>query len=138
MNKKEFKEQLIAAGIKESQLAKLDLSKIEKIFESSQNIDGICKSMKENFPDFDETGFRQIVSEQSKESENTEYLSDEDLDGVAGGSVTSWMHRNKDWVIVATALATIGACYMFNKYLERKTASNMRGENVNAISDNYH
>ena len=89
MNEKEFKEQLIATGIKEEQIANLDFSKIEKIFESSQNIDEICKSIKESFPNFDETGFRQIISEQTKESENTEYLSEDALEEVAGGSVTS-------------------------------------------------
>ena len=137
MNEKEFKEQLITTGIKEEQIANLDFSKIEKIFDSSQNIDEICKNIKESFPNFDETGFRQIISEQTKESENTEYLSEDALEEVAGGSVTSWMHRNKDWVIAATALATIGACYMFNKYLEKKSAANMRGEKLNALSENY-
>ena len=120
MNFTEIKEKLLAAGATEVQLENLDLTKVEAIFDKTQDIDGLCKNIKESFPDFDEAGFRQIVAEESKDSEATEILSDESLEEVAGGSISSWMHRNKDWVIPAAAMATIGLCYMYNKYTRYK------------------
>ena len=123
MNEKEIKEQLLAAGATKEQLDSLNFTKIEEIFDDTKDVDGICKDIKKAFPNFDEAGFRKIIFEQAKDSENTENLSDEALEEVAGGSVTTWMHRNKDWVITAAALATIGACVLYKKYTEHKLNS---------------
>lgn len=108
MNVQELKEELLAAGVTEEQLDNLDFTKIEEIFDNTQNADELCMEMQKNFSDFDEKSFKTMLSEQEKESEKTEDLSDEALEEVAGGSAGSWFKKNKDWVITAAAIGALG------------------------------
>lgn len=108
MNVQELKEELLAAGVTEEQLDRLDFTKIEEIFDNTQNADELCMEMQKNFSDFDEKSFKTMLSEQEKESEKTEDLSDEALEEVAGGSAGSWFKKNKDWVITAAAIGALG------------------------------
>lgn len=108
MNVQELKELLLAAGVTEEQLDRLDFTKIEEIFDNTQNADELCMEMQKNFSDFDEKSFKTMLSEQEKESEKTEDLSDEALEEVAGGSAGSWFKKNKDWVITAAAIGALG------------------------------
>jgi len=108
MNEKELKEELLAAGVTEEQLDSLDFTKIEEIFDNTQNADELCMEIQKNFSDFDEKSFKTMLSEQEKESEKTEDLSDEALEEVAGGSAGSWFKKNKDWVITAAVIGALG------------------------------
>ena len=108
MNVQELKKELLAAGVTEEQLDSLDFTKIEELFDNTQNADELCMEMQKNFSDFDEKSFKTMLSEQEKESEKTEDLSDEALEEVAGGSAGSWFKKNKDWVITAAVIGALG------------------------------
>ncbi len=134
MNEQKIKEELIAAGATEDMLQKIDFEKFEEIFDNAGSIDEFCRNMKTAFPDFDEAGFRQSVQEQAAESEKIEALSDESLEAVAGGSVSSWLDRNKDWLIPLGLMATIGVTYLVKKKLDyrsgRKWAAKKQKQNL--------
>lgn len=128
MNEQKIKEELIAAGATEEMLQKIAFKKFEEIFDNAGNIDELCRNMKTAFPDFDEAGFRQSVQEQAAESEKIEDLSDESLAAVAGGSVSSWLDRNKDWLIPLGLMATIGVTYLVKKKLDAKSDAEWANE----------
>jgi hypothetical protein len=134
MNEQKIKEELIAAGATEDMFEKIDFAKFEEIFDNAGSIDELCRNMKTAFPDFDEAGFRQSVQEQAAESEKIEALSDESLEAVAGGSVSSWLDRNKDWLIPLGLMATIGVTYLVKKKLDyrsgRKWAAKKQKQNL--------
>ena len=134
MNEQKIKEELIAAGATEEMLQKIDFEKFEEIFDNAGSIDELCRNMKTAFPAFDEAGFRQSVQEQATESEKIEDLSDESLESVAGGSVSSWLDRNKDWLIPLGLMATIGVTYLVKKKLDyrsgRKWAAKKQKQNL--------
>lgn len=107
----EIKQQILAAGVTEEQASKIDFDKITALFEQSANIEDLSRAMKESFPNFDEAEFKKIVSENScasRESEEAQDLSEEDLASVAGGSIGSWMKKNKSWLIPVATMVGLG------------------------------
>ena len=119
MNEKDIKAQLLAAGAKEEDLAKVDLAKIEEIFGNAGNIDGLCKDLKKAYPDFDEAAFKKAIAENTKAGDDSQELSDSDLEAVAGGSVGSWLNDNKAWLIPVAASAIVGT-YFLTKYVGKR------------------
>ena len=89
MNEKQLKEDLLAAGAKEEDLAKIDFCRLEAIIDRAGSIDGLCKDLKKAYPDFDETAFKKAIAENTKAGDDSQELSDSDLEAVAGGSVGS-------------------------------------------------
>ena len=120
MNEKELKEQLLAAGATEEAIAKVDFAKIESIIDAASSIDGLCKALKEAYPDFNEAEFRKAIAENTKGSEDAEDLSDSDLEAVAGGSVGSWLNKNKAWIIPVASVAAIGLIVGTGIYLKKR------------------
>ena len=108
MNEKELKEELLSAGATEE-----DISKLERIIDSSKNADELCEALKKAYPDFKEAEFRRGIEKNAKDSEDTENLSDEALASVAGGSIGSWVKNNKIALLAVTALASIPIIYHF-------------------------
>ena len=119
MNEKDIKAQLLAAGAKEEDLAKVDLAKIEEIFGNAGNIDGLCKDLKKAYPDFNEAAFKKAIAENTKTCGDSQELSDSDLEAVAGGSVGSWLNDNKAWLIPVAASAIVGT-YFLTKYVGKR------------------
>ena len=118
MNQMELKTDLLAAGVTEEALTKLNLSKIEEIISGANNIDEICTKMKEAYPDFNETEFKKSIAETAKNSETTQDLSDEALEEVAGGSAGSWLKKNYETICRLAVLAGIlGFTYVGGKYV---------------------
>ena len=105
MTEKELKEQLLAADVKEEDIKNLNLKKFSDIIEQSKDTDDFCTSMKESFPNFDENKFMKALADYNKESEEEEVLSDEALETVAGGSVSSWVSSHKELVIGLSLIA---------------------------------
>lgn len=124
MTEKELKEQLISAGVSQEQLSKVDFPKFEAVFDSADNIDDLCQKMKKLYPDFVEEDFRQLVAEQSEDSENVVDLSEEALEAVAGGSKSSWLKNNKDWLIPLGLIAAAGLTYMLKKTIDYRRDMN--------------
>ena len=108
MNSNELKEQFLAAGASEDQLAKIDFDKILEIIDKSSNIEELTKAMKDSFVDFDDENFKKVVAEYKDEGNEAIDLSDDDLESVAGGSLGSWMSENKDWLIPVAVVVGIG------------------------------
>ena len=118
MNQMELKNDLLAAGVTEEALTKLDLTKIEEIISGANNIDEICTKMKEAYPDFNETEFKKSITETAKNSEATQDLSDDTLEEVAGGSAGSWLKKNYETICRVVVLAGIlGFSYAGGKYV---------------------
>ena len=67
MNTNDYKKQLLEMGVKEEEIAKIDFAKIENIIDSAKSIEGLCKSLKEALPNFNEEEFKKAISESSKE-----------------------------------------------------------------------
>lgn len=107
MDKNKITAQLLEAGVTEEELGKIDFEKVGEIIDTSRNIDSLCKSLKSNYPDFNEAGFREALEKNAKDSEEMQNLSDNDLEAVAGGSVSSWISKNKELV---AGLALLALC----------------------------
>ncbi len=122
MNTEEIKAQLIEAGATEEDITKVDFATIENLIDNATSIEGLCKALKRAYPDFNEAEFKKVVAEYSKDSEEAQDLSEDDLEAVAGGSVGSWLKENKNWLIpVASGLAVLGIAGRFiYKYRQRK------------------
>lgn len=120
MDEKEFKEQLLLAGASEEQIAKVDFEKMESIFDKANSIEDLCKVLKENYPDFNEAEFKKAIVENEKADGGALNLSDADLESVAGGSVGSWLNKNKAWLIPVAAFAAAGIGYGVYKYKQNK------------------
>ena len=120
MNEEKIKEELLAAGATEE-----DIAKLERIIDSSKNADELCKALKEAYPDFKEAEFKRGIEKNAKESEDTEDLSDEALASVAGGSIGSWVKDHKTALLAVAALASIPVICHFTS----RTASAMSGLN---------
>ena len=111
MNMNELKAELIAAGAREEDLAKVDFAKIEHIIDGANDIEGLCKALKEAYPAFDEAAFKRAIAEQTKKTDDEQELSDDDLEAVAGGSVGSWINKNKEWLIPVATVVILGIGY---------------------------
>ena len=109
MNEQEFKAQLREAGAQEEAIAKINFAKIESIIDGASSIEDLCKGLKKAYPDFNEADFKKTIAANSKDSDDTQDLSDEALEAVAGGSAGSWLKKNKDWLIPVASLAIGGA-----------------------------
>lgn len=107
MDKNKITAQLLEAGVTEEQLGKIDFEKVGDIIDTSRSIDSLCKSLKSNYPGFNEAAFREVLEKNAKDSEEMQNLSDNDLEAVAGGSVSSWISKNKELV---TGLALLALC----------------------------
>lgn len=107
MDKNKITAQLLEAGVTEEELGKIDFEKVGDIIDTSRSIDSLCKSLKSNYPDFNEAGFRKALEKNAKDSEEMQNLSDNDLEAVAGGSVSSWISKNKELV---AGLALLALC----------------------------
>ena len=124
MNEKELKTQLLEAGATEEQIEKVDFAKIESIIDNASSIEGLSKSLKEAYPDFNEEEFKKAVAENTKDNDAVENLSDEALEAVAGGSVGSWLNKNKAWLIPVATVAAIGIGGAIIYGVKRKLAAN--------------
>ena len=104
MNEKELKEQLLAAGATEEQIAKINFARIEEIISQAGNLDELCNLMVKNYPGFNVQEFKKAVTEgaNAKDSEEAVDLSDEALENVAGGCFTSMLScpagGDHDWI----------------------------------------
>lgn len=107
MDKNKITAQLLEAGVTEEELGKIDFEKVGDIIDTSRSIDSLCKSLKSNYPDFNEAGFREALEKNVRDSEEMQNLSDNDLEAVAGGSVSSWISKNKELV---AGLALLALC----------------------------
>ena len=107
MDKNKITAQLLEAGVTEEELGKIDFEKVGEIIDTAGNIDSLCKTLKSNYPDFNEAGFREALEKNAKDSEEMQNLSDNDLEAVAGGSVSSWISKNKELV---AGLALLALC----------------------------
>ena len=135
MNTNDYKKQLLEMGVKEEEIAKIDFAKIENIIDSAKSIEGLCNSLKNALPNFNEEEFKKAVSESSKESEDAEDLSDDALEAVAGGSLGSWIKKNKD-VLLATALiaGTVGTlAFGTNKLLNSGGSGSNRSSTASSV-----
>lgn len=111
MNSKEMKEQLISLGVTEEQVANIDFEKISNIIDNAASIEEAASALKNSFAGFDEESFKKIVAEQSDApsgEDAVEELSDQALSEVAGGSIGSWMKKNKNWLIPVASLVVVG------------------------------
>ena len=142
MNEKELKTQLLEAGATEEQIAKVDFAKIENIIDNASSIEGLSKSLKEAYPDFNEEEFKKAVAENTKDNDAVENLSDETLEAVAGGSVGSWLNKNKAWLIPVATVAAIGIGGAIIYGVKRKLAANaaakpQRSSSISSTDTSY-
>lgn len=142
MNEKELKAQLLEAGATEEQIAKVDFAKIENIIDNASSIEGLSKSLKEAYPDFNEEEFKKAVAENTKDNDAVENLSDEALEAVAGGSVGSWLNKNKAWLIPVATIAVVGIGGAIIYGVKRKLAANaaakpQRSSSISSTDTSY-
>ena len=142
MNEKELKAQLLEAGATEEQIAKVDFAKIESIIDNASSIEGLSKSLKEAYPDFNEEEFKKAVAENTKDNDAVENLSDEALEAVAGGSVGSWLNKNKAWLIPVATIAAVGIGGAIIYGVKRKLAANaaakpQRSSSISSTDTSY-
>ena len=142
MNEKELKAQLLEAGVTEEQIAKVDFAKIESIIDNASSIEGLSKSLKEAYPDFNEEEFKKAVAENTKDNDAVEDLSDEALEAVAGGSVGSWLNKNKAWLIPVATVAAVGIGGGIIYGVKRKLAANaaakqQRSSSISSADTSY-
>lgn len=113
MTESEYKKQLIDLGVTEEEVAKIDFSMIEKIISESKDIDDMCNKVLSINPSADvqalKDAIKNKIQEQDKTSDTAEDLSEESLEEVAGGSLGSWIKKNKEWLIPVAGLALTGA-----------------------------
>lgn len=123
MNVNELKSELIALGAKEEDLAKVDFNNIESIFDGADSVDELCKALKDTYPTFNEEEFKKAIAENPNDSDIAQNLSDEDLEAVAGGSVGSWLNKNKAWLIPVATIAVLGIGYgIYKKHQNNELA----------------
>ena len=126
MKEIELKEDLLAAGVSEEEISKLELPKIEEIIREAENIDDVCTKMKEAYPSFNEAEFRKSLSETAQTSEETQELSEEALEEVAGGSAGKWIKDNYETICrIAVLAGVIGVTYVGGKYLAKNIINKM-------------
>ncbi len=138
MTETEYKKELLELGLTEEQISKIDFDKVNTIINQAKNMDELCDLLIKNYPDFNVAAFKKAVKEakaaNNKSSDEVENLSDESLEAVAGGSVSSWLDRNKDWLIPLGLMATIGVTYLVKKKLDyrsgRKWAAKKQKQNL--------
>ena len=126
MNMNELKAELIAAGAKEEDLAKVDFANIEHIIDGANDIEGLCKALKEAYPAFDEAAFKRAIAEQTEKNDDAQELSDDDLEAVAGGSVGSWINKNKEWLIPVATVAVLGIGYSIFRYCKNSAQAKQK------------
>ena len=126
MNMNELKAELIAAGAKEEDLAKVDFANIEHIIDGANDIEGLCKALKEAYPAFDEAAFKRAIAEQTKKTDDAQELSDDDLEAVAGGSVGSWINKNKEWLIPVATVVILGIGYSIFRYCKNSAQAKQK------------
>ena len=66
MDKNKITTQLLEAGATEEQLAKINFEKVESIIDTARNIDSLCRTLKSNYPDFNEAGFMEALEKKCK------------------------------------------------------------------------
>ena len=126
MNINELKAELIAAGAREEDLAKVDFANIEHIIDGANDIEGLCKALKEAYPAFDEAAFKRAIAEQTKKTDDAQELSDDDLEAVAGGSVGSWINKNKEWLIPVATVVILGIGYSIFRYCKNSAQAKQK------------
>ena len=130
MTENEYKKQLLELGVKEEALANINFGLVDEIISRVENIDELCDLMVKNFPDFHKDEFKKALTEaaesSTKASAEAQDLSDEELAEVAGGSVGSWIKKNKEAIaITALSLLAVGGLVVgVNKLLDSGGGSN--------------
>ena len=120
MTEKEFKKKILEMGASQEEVAKVDFEKIKGIIDGAKSIEGLCKAFKDVYPDFNESEFKKAIIENTKESEEAQDLSDDALEAVAGGSLGSWLKKNKKEILYtavgvgAFGAALYGGCKLIN------------------------
>ena len=138
MDSNELKKQLLEYGATEEELAKIDFAAIENLLENASDIDEFCISFKKIYPNFNEAEFKQLIADNSDNSENAQELSDEDLESVAGGSIGSWFSKNKQLVICSAIIgaALIASPFVY-KAMQKKAATKASEEYMRGDADGY-
>ncbi len=133
MNEKEIKAQLLAAGATEEQLASVNYKEIEDIVTNATGIDDLCVRMKKIKPDFAEEEFKaQLAALSAKESdasEDSEVLSEEQLENVAGGSVGGWLKKNAYWLVPTLFTAAVVGYTAAQGYVNYKADKSVMAKN---------
>ena len=135
MDKNKITAQLLEAGVTEEELGKIDFEKVGEIIDTSRSIDSLCKTLKSNYPDFNEAGFREALEKNTKDSEEMQDLSDNDLEAVAGGSVGSWISKNKELV---TGIALLALCVPVGYFMHAKGKAAGEAKIKDAYNQGYH
>ena len=130
MTENEYKKELLELGVKEEALANINFGLVDEIISRAENIDELCDLMVKKFPDFHKDEFKKALTEaaesSTKASAEAQDLSDEELAEVAGGSVGSWIKKNKEAIaITALSLLAVGGLVVgVNKLLDSGGGSN--------------
>ena len=110
MTEIKFKKKILEMGVSQEEVAKVDFAKIKDIIDGAKSIEGLCKAVKDVYPDFNESEFKNAIIENAKESEEAQDLSDDALEAVAGGSLGSWLKKNKKEILyTAVGVGAFGA-----------------------------
>ncbi len=136
MNEQELRTQLLEAGANKEDLNKIDFAKIQTISEKATDVESLCKAFKENYPNFKEEEFKKAVQQMSKDCEESEELSDEQLADVAGGSAGSWFKKNKNSLIALGAVVgviglTALGTGLYSKYKAKQALKEQAYNNIN-------